>query len=155
MVEQGKHSRFGAKKWQIILLAMVILVSGIVIGSVGTIYCLRNRIIRGQRRPDRAGREGAKISQQIKTEYGLTDEQAKQVEELFSQRLEAMRSVRMEMAKELSEDREKLLVDMNDILTPEQYEKWLPDFKKRAMHFPRRRGGRPHMRRPKDPNSKN
>jgi hypothetical protein len=126
-------------------VAIVILVSGMGIGTGGTILTLKDRIIWHPRRfTDRPRPPVGNIVKMWQTEYGLTDDQARQAEEAFSRSWASMRTIFDEVGQKQQAVHAKLAEDMKGILTPEQYQKWDQEFKERAEHFRGMRpGGRP------------
>jgi hypothetical protein len=118
-----------------VVVAGVILASGIGIGAGGTILVLKDRIVwkLPSRAPDpRPGppRPPIDMVEQLRTQYNLTDEQVEKVKTLFAARLEATRARWKELNTAEQTEREKLVEDMKGILTPDQYEKWHADYQK-------------------------
>jgi hypothetical protein len=132
-----------------IVVAAVILASGIGIGVGGTILSLKDRII--WRIPDFREREGRDrdqfgpgwIVKAWTTEYSLTGEQAQQIEQTLTKQFETTRTLWMEFAEKDKTEREKFVEAMRTILTTEQFSKWEPEFKRRTEHFQRWRPGGP------------
>lgn len=132
-----------------VIVAAVILASGIGIGIGGTILSLKDRIM--WRPPEPPGRgEGIKgrfgpdaIIEEWKTEYGLTDEQAQQAKDTLTSQFEATRAIWLEFAERNKAEREKFIEAMGGVLTPEQFGRWEPEFRRRTEHFDRWRPGGP------------
>jgi hypothetical protein len=138
-----------------VLVAAVILVSGIAIGAGGTILVLDDRII--WRRPlppppgpgvdgERQRRDQFIRSMIIKdwtTRYSLTGEQAQQVEATLTKQFETTQALWKEYAEKDKTEREKFIKAMGTILTPDQFSKWEPEFRQRTEHFDRWRPGGP------------
>ena len=118
-----------------VVVAAVILASGIGIGTGGTILALKDRIVwqdpppppnrgeRGPRPPD--------IVEELRTKYNLTDEQSQKVKALFDARFEAGRARREQIRKIEEDEREQFVADMKSILTPEQFEPWHAEYQER------------------------
>jgi hypothetical protein len=125
-------------------IAAVILVSGMGIGTGGTILTLKNRIIWHPRRFD----PPPPPIDRWQADYGLTDEQARQAREAFTRSWAATRTIFIEFGQKQQAELAKFAEDMKTILTPEQFQKFESDFKARTEHFGRQRpgwrpGGRP------------
>jgi hypothetical protein len=125
-----------------VVVAGVILVSGIGIGTGGTILVLKDRIVWDfpSPPPDRppGPRPGGDIVERLKVQYSLTDEQVQQVKDVFAKRLEAARARWKQLSEIEQAEREKLVQDMKGILTPEQFEPWRADFTKMMKEVERR-----------------
>jgi hypothetical protein len=121
-----------------VVLAAVILGSGIAIGAGGAILVLRDRIIwRFPPRPP-GGRHGPPDLVAAWTEeYDLTAEQARQIQETLAKQFAAIRELWTDLATKEQAEREKFVQAMKSILTPEQFETWHEDLKERERHFPR------------------
>lgn len=116
------------------VVGLMILASGVAIGTGGTILLLKDRIIWRTRPP--AGRPNpSSIVEGWKAKYNLTDEQVEQLKGIFTQRFEARRIRAEAMMKNDQTEREKFAQAVKEILSPQQYEKWEHDFKERAEHF--------------------
>jgi Spy/CpxP family protein refolding chaperone len=119
-----------------VVVAGVILVSGIGIGTGGTILALKDRIVWQDppTPPDRGGERGPRppnVVEEWKTKYSLSDEQAQKVKALFDARFEAGRLRWEQLRKIEADEREQLVADMKGILTPEQFESWHADYVQR------------------------
>lgn len=126
-------------------VAAVILISGIGIGSGGTILALKDRIIPRLRllSPNPApvpGPEPNFLVDRWREEYSLSDKQAEQVKEILTSQWKATRDLWEKFNQAQIQEREKFSASMKKILTSEQFAKWEDDLKKRFEHF---RGGRP------------
>jgi hypothetical protein len=128
-----------------VAIAAVILISGMGIGTGGTILALRDRIIWHPRRfgppPPPIG-----IVEQWKIDYGLTDDQVRRAKEAFTASWENTRKLFVESWQKQQAEQSNFAKSMKAIFTPEQYQKWEQDFKERAEHFRRwrpRPGGGP------------
>jgi hypothetical protein len=132
-----------------IVVAAVILVSGIAIGTGGTILTLKDKIM--WRPPVPPGRAGGIrgpfgpgwIVKEWTTQYALTAEQVRQVEETLTKQFEATRALWVEFAERDKAERGKLVEAMRSILTPEQFGPWEREFKRRTEHFDHWRPGGP------------
>jgi hypothetical protein len=116
------------------VVAGVILVSGIGIGTGGTILALKDRIVWdiASPPPDRppGPRPEGDIVGYLRGKYALTNEQAQQVRVLFAKRLEAARERRKQVEADEQAEREKLIEDMKPILNPDQFARWSTDYRK-------------------------
>jgi len=127
------------------IMAAVILVSGIGIGTGGTILTLKDRIIwhphrfgdngRDRRPPDRD------LAKMWQTEYGLTDDQARQAREAFAASWANTRKIFERIGQEMEAEQANFAKSIQAIFTSEQYQKWEQDFKARAERARRWRPG--------------
>ncbi len=129
-------------------VAAVILISGICIGSGGAILALKDRIIPKIKLlpPDPGpGPEPNFLVEHWTRDYGLSDIQAEQVKETLTEQWVGTRELWQRFMQAEQTQRQRFAEAMKKILTPEQYEKWEGDLKKRFEHF---RGMRPFEGRP-------
>jgi len=142
-----------------VLVSVVILVSGVIIGSGGTILALKDRIMpkfegtgTSSQGPGRDVAEEERrsdfVARRIQGEYGLTDDQMRQIKAIFSQQFTASQELWKEFNAAEQKQQEKLGQAMKTILTADQFARWDSDFKKMVEHMQRmrpfdpRRGGR-------------
>jgi hypothetical protein len=132
------------------IMGGLILLSGVAIGTGGSVLILKDRIIwrlpmrDGARRPD-----PNRIVDEWTAKYGLNEEQAQRVKEIFTRRFEAHRAHFSEMVKRAQTEREAFAAAVKEILTPEQYERWERDFRERSERYRRMWPG--PRRRPRGP----
>jgi len=151
-----------------IIVGAVILLSGIAIGGGGTILALKDRIIpvvrtrpltgkTGVQDPNEAARRSDWIAGRWKDEYGLSEEQMQRAKETLAKEFVATEKLWQKFREAEETQRQKFVLAMKGILTPEQFTRWEADFKKMVEHMrnmrpfdPRRggRGGPPGERRP-------
>jgi len=108
------------------IVGAVILFCGIVIGSGATLLHLKDRMIMRRPRPPVTD-----IVEDIQSRYNLTDEQAEKVEDIFKRSRETMHALSEEFRKKIDAEFQKISIEMKEILSPEQYERWENDFKSR------------------------
>jgi hypothetical protein len=144
-----------------IVVSAVILVSGIAIGSGGTILALRDRIVPVFRTTSSGGavddpnkevdRWTHGAARRFQDDYELTDQQTQQVQEVLAQGFATTQELWKEFHKAEQAQHAKFAQAMQKILTPEQFTKWREDFEQMTKHMrqmrpfgPRRgRGGPP------------
>jgi hypothetical protein len=113
-------------------VAIVIFLSGIIIGSTGTIVLLKNRGIWNPPRPPKPPQGmAAEIAHEIGSQYGLTDVQIKEVEKVFEKAGQSLESVRQEFENKMKAGEQQITTDMKSVLSPEQFTRWQHDFKSR------------------------
>jgi hypothetical protein len=127
-----------------IIVGIIILSCGIVIGSGATLLHLKDRMImRGPRPPLNS------IVEDIRARYDLTEEQSAQAEDILRKRQETMHTLFGEFREKIEAEFQELSMEMKEILSPEQYERWEHDFKTRRGPGPWGPGpGRPGQRGP-------
>ncbi len=107
-------------------VAALILISGMGIGTGGTILSLKDRIIWHPRHFER--RRPPNLVKMWQTKYGLNDDQARQVGEALSKSWATTRTIFEEFAQKQRAEQAKFAEDMKTILTPEQYQGWYREF---------------------------
>jgi hypothetical protein len=124
---------------------VVILGSGMGIGTGGTILALKGRIIPRMRTwpVDPPQREPNWIVARWKENYGLSDKQAQQVNEILTKEFTELRKLRQTLFQAEQTAREKSAASMKKVFTSEQYTKWDEDMKKMAERFDRMRARGP------------
>lgn len=141
-----------------VFVSAVILVSGVVIGSGGTILALRDRILPARtptvieqdpnNRNPRAEGPAHEIVEKWTVTYGLTETQAQQAKETLINQFMAIHALWTKLQVAEQTEREKLAVAMKGILTEEQFARWDADFRRmvqdmqRMRPFDPSRGGR-------------
>jgi hypothetical protein len=132
-----------------VTIAAVILISGVGIGTGGTVLALKDRIMWHRPTRSRDGRppRPPNIIERWRTEYALTDDQARQAQAAFDKSMETTHTFFVELDQKHKEEQKNFAAAMESILTPEQYQKWYHDFsefQKRADRWrPGGPGGRP------------
>jgi len=118
-----------------IIVAAVILASGIGIGTGGTILALKDRIM--WRFPPRGGPQWdpSEDINRWRTELALSDDQAQQIRDVFTKRHAAFRQRLDEMFQVQEAERKEFVASMKSILTPDQFRKWEHEVKEREKHF--------------------
>jgi hypothetical protein len=107
-----------------IVSAAVILASGIIIGAGGTILLVKQRVIWvGHKHKD-----AADITKEISEKYGLNQQQTKQVEQIIAKAFKKKKSYDEEIDQKRDADTQIIIAEMNDVLTPAQFELWNKDF---------------------------
>jgi hypothetical protein len=124
-----------------IIIAASILFSGIVIGAGGTILLLKDKMIW-------KGHHGAKktvddIVEELRSEYNLTEEQTSKVKGIHTRAWEARETLRQDIEQKVAEEHERLIAEMKEALSPEQFEQWERDLRERMERFQKRRPPQP------------
>lgn len=118
-----------------IVLAAVILASGIAIGAGGAILLAKNGLLWIHFKPMTAD----DITKKLTKKYDLNQQQTKQVAEVMNKAFEQMRADEAEMGKKRDAYAEVMIADMEEILTPEQFERWHKDFQAMRETYKSRR----------------
>ncbi len=113
---------------QLIALGVVILISGIVIGSGATMLCLKDRTVRPSKYE---GKQHLHLVKKMQADYDLSKEQSGQLEELFKKRFANTQTIRQESRQKMNEERKELIASVKEVLTKEQFDKWDKEFKTR------------------------
>ena len=124
-----------------IFVATIIFLSGVITGAGGTVILLKSRgILRPQRPPRPPRMMASDIAKEIGAEYGLTDEQIEQVEQVFEKAGQSLETMRQDFNERMETGKQEIITGMKAILSPDKFEKWQEDFN--ARHD-RRRGPGP------------
>lgn len=108
---------------------LLILVFGVIIGAGGTFLHYKDRLIQNR---GFGGPDPKRILQDMQVKLSLTEQQVKQIEELFHQRGQTW--------GEFQKQEQKAMFDgMKSILTAEQYNAWLEEMKQRRERWERER----------------
>ncbi len=105
-----------------VALILLILFSGMLIGSAGTILLLRNRMVRAQRY-DRPTVYASIVASKIQQRYDLTDQEAEAVERAFRKRMHAAAGSRRQFLTQFRAIRETFLSDLQEVLPAAKYER--------------------------------
>ena len=128
-----------------IVVGMIILICGVIIGSGAAVLRLKDEMVmrRGPFPPTQA------IVEDVAGRYDLNEEQTKGVEAAFKKRRESLRTLFEEFRTKSEAEFKTLSAEIKKILTPEQYERWEQDFRRRRHPGPpwERGPGRPGERR--------
>jgi hypothetical protein len=139
-------SRRGRQICLQVVVGMIILVCGVIIGSGAAVLRLKDEMVmrRGPFPPTRA------VVDDMAARYDLTPEQIKQVEAAFEKSHEKLRTLIEESRRKNEAEFKTLSANIKKIFTPEQFERWEQDFKRRRRPGPpwERGPGRPGERGP-------
>lgn len=114
-----------------IICEVIILISGIAIGAGGTMLLVKHRVIWiGPPHKDAAA-----IAKEISKKYGLNEQQAKQVEDIFNRAFERKELQHDERDKQREQEAQLLITEMNDVLDRQQFERWNKDFQELREKF--------------------
>lgn len=139
-----------AKSWlRPLLFGTALLISGAVIGSALTMIVLRSQA-------ERAREDPAWLSQRAATrlirDLDLTPEQGEQVREIFHAHHERVRAFRQKHGTAAREMFTALQIEIEQVLTPEQAEKWRQRIERARERMlregPRHNRGDPRMQGP-------
>ena len=122
------------RKWPTLLFGLIMLISGAACG-VGVMLFLDTDD--GPHRPYRRPPSAERITRRIAAACELNEEQAGQAEEIVARYAEAMSEIRSEVATEMGAEFEAFRGEMQEIMTPEQFEA----FDRRWERLRRRRHG--------------
>lgn len=101
--------------------SLIILLCGFVIGSAFTLNFVWKRFVEGFQRPEEIS---GRVLNRMKWTLELTDEQEKQISEIFREHEQKIRDLRMEYQPLIHAEMDNLKNEIDDVLTPEQAEKW-------------------------------
>jgi len=122
-----------------ILVLLIVFVTGIAVGVVGTRYVVRKQL-------EHAAREGNffrdRMERELLTGLNLTPEQNAEVKKIFARRWEDFRQLRAEFHPRFSNITVRTEADIKAVLTPEQREQFEEHLKERKSRW-RSSGGRP------------
>jgi hypothetical protein len=114
-----------------ILLALVIFVSGVLVGGGLTFKAITSGFKRSFQDP---AVSAERITHRMKKQLDLTDEQAAQVQRIIFERQKAFQSLRKQVRPQIEAQIEKTRQELTAVLTPEQARKWEKQFR-RFMKF--------------------
>ena len=129
------------QKVSFVVLGLVILASGFGLGASTTFFYLQDQDrIRPPRDPNEPRLLRFDPVEKWATQYKFTDEQKEQVRAALERQHKVFRELWETASQKMGEAKDVLLKDMNDILTPEQFEPWHEEFKERLKRRMRGRG---------------
>jgi len=111
-----------------VLLALVIFVSGVLVGGGLTFKIITSGFKRSFQDPEVSAE---RITNRMKKRLDLTDEQFVQVRRIILERQKAFQSMRKQVRPQLEAQIEKTRQELAAVLTPDQARKW----EKRFGHF--------------------
>lgn len=124
------------------VFSVALLLSGAVIGSGVTVMVIHQRFDEARKHPEWLSR---RMVDHFREKLDLTDQQTKQIREIFSDTRQRTQALRREQRTEAQAIMQQMHDDVAAVLTPEQREKWDEWFKRvreRAFRRP------PEHRRP-------
>lgn len=114
-------------------LGLLILVFGVVIGSGATLLHFKDQLKRG--RGWERGPDPKPIIQDMKEKLSLTEQQVKQIEELFRQQGQAWTEFNKKTSEFQKQQWEDMITGMKSILTTEQSAAWQKEMDERRQQW--------------------
>jgi hypothetical protein len=103
---------------------LIILASGIAIGAGGTIMLMKQRIIwKGHPHKD-----ANDLTKDITEKYGLNPQQSTQVQGIIINAFQRKKLADAEEDIKREARMQTMIMEMNSVLTPQQFEQWSKDF---------------------------
>lgn len=122
-----------ARHWKAaIALSLLAFASGVVVGVAGTLHHVTNHLQRFLENPDKMPE---RIVAHLRRELGLSDEQAKQVLDIFERSHERLRSIRREVEPRIDVIVQATFDEVSRALKPEQQQPWRDWFDKMKQKF--------------------
>ncbi len=152
-VTQGPVSPVGLsiaskkKRWRSFLLGVLILVSGMAIGTGGTVVVMKHIILHAIQHPEKVPQ---RITDRMRGKLDLTEDQAAKVKAILTERQKKIQDLLRQIQPEVDKEFEKAKEDVAAILKPGQAEKWRERFDRLRIWFPAppanrsTPGGKPH-----------
>ncbi len=113
--------------WINALLALLIFLSGAIVGGGTSLIVLRNRVTHSIRHPE----EGpARIAARLRSKFGLTAEQAEKIETIIRRRQKALMAIRKEFQPRVVKELDGVEEEVGETLAPAQREKWREMFER-------------------------
>lgn len=113
------------------LICLIVLVSGIAIGTGVTIILVKQRILR----ISKPHKDANDITTIMTKKYGLNQVQSQQVNQILSKVFQQRKLDDEEQDKKRDIYAQSIISDMNSVLTPAQFEKWNKDFQEMRAKF--------------------
>lgn len=108
-----------------ILCFLIILISGIIIGICTTVQLVKHKVIW----VNVTHKDVNEITRKITVNYDLTSQQTEQVHQILERAFERRKLRDAELTRKREESAQIVISEMNSVLTPEQYTKWLQAFR--------------------------
>lgn len=109
------------RRWLSWLLAVVIFVSGVVVGGGLAVALIHNRVLAALHHPEQAPE---RITQRLRRTLSLSDEQTAQVQAILHKRQQTLQEIRRRVQPEVETQIDEVEREVADVLTPEQRERW-------------------------------
>ena len=111
--------------WMTTLLGAAILISGIGIGFGSTLaYLGRSKQVATTEESPQPTKVAIAITNDVKDNYGLDEQQTGKVRGLMLKRLEALKVIRTKAMDEMLVVHRAIREDMREVLTPDQFQRW-------------------------------
>jgi vacuolar-type H+-ATPase catalytic subunit A/Vma1 len=112
------------------VLFVVTLLAGVIAGASLTVITIRHHVQQALLYPEQ---KLHKVATRLQRRLDLTDEQTRQVEDVFLERNESLQAIRRDVHPKVVEEMDRMYQDVAAILDEEQSRKW-----KRMYHRLRR-----------------
>lgn len=122
-----------------LVLGIVILLCGVVIGSVTTAVYFHMQDDRGHRK-DRLPQN---VAERMQNKYGLTDDQRQRLQTVFDEHIKKLSAIRTEVQPRMDAAQEALRQGVESILTPEEAKRWREEFESMRKPWHQRDGSPP------------
>jgi hypothetical protein len=110
-----------ARRWVVVVLAMVLFASGALVGGGGTFAFVVSRARHAARHPDEAHR---RVLERMVGKLDLTPEQQARVQGVIGRRQSAMRAMRRDFQPRVRQELEATVNQVEAELNPEQAKRW-------------------------------
>lgn len=115
-----------------IAVSLLAFASGVVVGTAGTLHHVSTHLHRFLEDPEKIP---DRIVAHLRRELGLSDEQAKQVLDIFERSHEQLRSIRKEVEPRIDVIVQGAFDEVSGTLKPEQQQAWRDWFDKMKRRF--------------------
>ncbi len=114
-----------SKPWLRLLLLLIIFLSGVIVGTGGTLLAVRQRVLHRIHHPEEMP---AIVAARLRHKLGLSDKQVEQVETVLRNRQDDIQAMRREFQPQLEGQLDQLAAEISEILDDEQRSRWKEHF---------------------------
>ncbi len=109
------------RRWRSLLLALLIFVSGLIVGGGLTLIRVRHGALWAIHHPEEAP---PRIAAHLRWKLGLSDEQTEQVEQIVRKRQQALQAIRREVQPRVTAELDRVEAEISGMLNDAQRAKW-------------------------------
>lgn len=120
------------RRWVSVLLAVLLLISGAIVGSTVTLLVIRNRVLHRLERPQGLAELAAA---RLKRHYGLSPEQTRAAQRVFRERQRNLQQIRRQVQPQIDRQLDGMRADIAEILGPADAPQWRAWFDGQRRHW--------------------